>query len=185
MQSRLATALEGRYLIDREIGRGGMATVYLARDVRHNRQVALKVLNPELGAVLGVERFLAEIEVTANLQHPNLLPLFDSGEVGGLLFYVMPYVQGESLRARLDREKQLPVDEAVRIATAIAGALDYAHRNKVVHRDLKPENILLHEGQPLIADFGIALAVSNAPKPSLAAPEHRCTTAGRLAKLSK
>jgi eukaryotic-like serine/threonine-protein kinase len=160
--SALAAALEGRYVVDREIGRGGMATVYLARDVRHNRQVALKVLNPELGAVLGVGRFLAEIEVTANLQHPNLLPLFDSGEVEGLLFYVMPYVQGESLRARLDREKQLPIDEAIRIATAIASALDYAHRHQVVHRDLKPENILLHEGQPLIADFGIALAVSNA-----------------------
>jgi len=162
MQSSLSSALEGRYTIDREIGRGGMATVFLARDLRHNRRVALKVLNPELGAVLGVERFLAEIEVTANLQHPNLLPLFDSGEVGGLLFYVMPYVEGESLRARLQREKQLPVDEAVRIACAIAGALDYAHRHKVIHRDLKPENVLMHEGQPLIADFGIALAVSNA-----------------------
>ena len=161
-QTRLATALEGRYTIDREVGRGGMATVYLARDVRHHRRVALKVLNPELGAVLGPERFLAEIEVTANLQHPNLLPLFDSGEADGLLFYVMPFVEGESLRSRLDREKQLPVDEAVRIARAIAGALDYAHRCKVIHRDLKPENILLQEGQPLIADFGIALAVSNA-----------------------
>jgi len=160
--AQLKSALSGRYAIDREIGAGGMATVYLARDVRHNRSVALKVLNPELGAVLGVERFLAEIQVTANLQHPNLLPLFDSGEAEGLLFYVMPYVEGESLRARLQREKQLPVDEAVRIATAICGALDYAHRNKVIHRDLKPENILLHEGQPLIADFGIALAVSNA-----------------------
>jgi Tol biopolymer transport system component len=162
MDPRLATSLEGRYTIDREIGRGGMATVYLARDVRHSRNVALKVLNPELGAVLGVERFLAEIQVTANLQHPNLLPLFDSGEANGLLFYVMPYVQGESLRARLEREKQLPVDEAVRITTAIAGALDYAHRHQVIHRDLKPENILMQEGQPLIADFGIALAVSNA-----------------------
>ena len=162
MNDRLGTALEGRYTIDREIGAGGMATVYLARDVRHHRNVALKVLNPELGAVLGAERFLAEIEVTANLQHPNLLPLFDSGEAGGLLFYVMPYVEGESLRVRLDREKQLPVDEAVRIASAIAGALDYAHRHNVIHRDLKPENILMHEGQPLIADFGIALAVSNA-----------------------
>ena len=160
--TRLATALEGRYAIDREVGRGGMATVYLARDVRHHRRVALKVLNPELGAVLGPERFLAEIEVTANLQHPNLLPLFDSGEADGLLFYVMPFVEGESLRARLEREKQLPVDEAVRIGVAIAGALDYAHRCKVIHRDLKPENILLQEGQPLIADFGIALAVSNA-----------------------
>ena len=162
MDSRLGTALAGHYTIDREIGRGGMAVVYLARDVRHNRNVALKVLNPELGAVLGVERFLAEIQVTANLQHPNLLPLFDSGEANGLLFYVMPYVEGESLRARLQREKQLPVDEAVRIASAIASALDYAHRHKVIHRDLKPENVLMHEGQPLIADFGIALAVSNA-----------------------
>ena len=162
MIARLGSALEGRYAIDREIGRGGMATVYLARDVRHNRKVALKVLNPELGAVLGVERFLAEIEVTANLQHPNLLPLFDSGEANGMLFYVMPFIEGESLRARLDREKQLPVDEAIRITTAIAGALDYAHRHKVIHRDLKPENILMLEGQPLVADFGIALAVSKA-----------------------
>ena len=162
MDPRLAHALEGRYTIDREIGRGGMATVYLARDERHKRNVALKVLNPELGAVLGVERFLAEIQVTANLQHPNLLPLFDSGEVSGLLFYVMPYVEGESLRAKLERAKQLPVDEAVHITLAIAGALDYAHRHQVIHRDLKPENILMHEGQPLIADFGIALAVSNA-----------------------
>ena len=160
--SRLTSAVADRYQIDREIGRGGMATVYLARDVRHHRNVALKVLNPELGAVLGVERFLAEIQVTANLQHPNLLPLFDSGEVNGLLYYVMPYVDGESLRSRLDREKQLPVDESVRIASAIASALDYAHRHHVIHRDLKPENILMLEGQPLIADFGIALAVSNA-----------------------
>jgi len=159
---QLRASLADRYSIEREIGRGGMATVYLARDVRHNRHVALKVLNPELGAVLGVERFLAEIEVTANLQHPNLLPLFDSGEANGLLFYVMPFVQGESLRARLDREKQLPVDEAVRLTVAIAGALDYAHRHNVIHRDLKPENILMQEGQPLIADFGIALAVSKA-----------------------
>jgi eukaryotic-like serine/threonine-protein kinase len=162
MDQRLTTGLEGRYAIVREIGRGGMATVYLARDVRHKRNVALKVLSPELGAVLGAERFLAEIQVTANLQHPNLLPLFDSGEVDGLLFYVMPYVEGETLRARLEREKQLPVQEAVRIATCVAGALAYAHRNNVIHRDLKPENILMQEGQPLIADFGIALAVSNA-----------------------
>jgi serine/threonine-protein kinase len=163
----LNTSLAGRYILEREIGRGGMATVYLARDVRHDRRVAVKVLNPELGAVLGVERFLAEIRVTANLQHPNLLALFDSGESraggeGSLLYYVMPYVDGESLRARLDREKQLPVDEALRIATSVASALDYAHRQGVIHRDLKPENILLHEGQPLVADFGIALAVSNA-----------------------
>jgi len=158
----LTRAIADRYAIEREIGAGGMATVYLARDLRHDRKVALKVLNSELGAVLGVERFLTEIRVTANLQHPNLLPLFDSGAAAGLLFYVMPFVEGESLRARLEREKQLPVDEAVRIAVALAGALDYAHRSKVIHRDLKPENILLHDGQPLIADFGIALAVANA-----------------------
>src|SRR6266568_8433174 len=160
--SKLTLGLADRYRIEREIGAGGMATVYLAIDLRHNRNVALKVLNPELGAVLGAERFLAEIQVTANLQHPNLLPLFDSGEVDGLLFYVMPFVEGESLRTRLDREKQLPVDEAVRIACSVANALSYAHRHHVIHRDLKPENILLHEEQPLIADFGIALAVSNA-----------------------
>jgi Tol biopolymer transport system component len=158
----LSAALAGRYAVERELGQGGMATVYLARDVRHDRHVALKVLKPELGALLGVERFLAEIKVTANLQHPNLLPLFDSGEAAGLLFYVMPYVEGESLRARLDREKQLPIDEALRIATSVAMALDYAHRHGVIHRDLKPENVLLHDGQPLVADFGIALAVSNA-----------------------
>src|SRR5438067_11871399 len=118
------SSLADRYAVDREIGRGGMATVYLARDVRHNRKVALKVLNPELGAVLGVERFLAEIQVTANLQHPNLLPLFDSGECEGLLFYVMPYVEGESLRAKIYREKQLPIDEAIHIAAAVASALE-------------------------------------------------------------
>src|SRR2546423_6159382 len=139
---QINTALANRYRIEREIGSGGMAIVYLARDLRHDRSVALKVLNPELGAVLGVERFLGEIKVTANLQHPNLLPLFDSGEANGLLFYVMPYVEGESLRARIEREKQLPVIEAIRIATAVASALDYAHRHGVIHRDLKPENIL-------------------------------------------
>jgi len=163
--AQLNSALDGRYAIERELGQGGMATVFLAHDVKHKRKVALKVLKPELGAVLGVERFLAEIQVTANLQHPNLLPLFDSGECDGLLFYVMPYVDGESLRARLDREKQLPVDEAVRIAVALAGALEYAHRNGVIHRDMKPENVLLKAGQPMIADFGIALAVSNAGGP--------------------
>ena len=158
----LTAALADRYAIEREIGRGGMATVYLARDLKHDRRVALKVLDPELGAVLGAARFLAEIKVTANLQHPNLLPLFDSGEAAGLLYYVMPFVDGESLRAKLDRERQFPVAEAVRLAVAIAGALDYAHRHGVIHRDLKPENILIHEGQPLVADFGIALAVANA-----------------------
>jgi serine/threonine-protein kinase len=160
--AQLNTALLGRYAIEREIGAGGMATVYVARDQRHDRRVALKVLNPELGAVLGVERFLAEIKVTANLQHPNLLPLFDSGEAEGLLFYVMPFVEGESLRSKLQREKQLPVDEAVRIAMAVASALSYAHSHGVIHRDLKPENILMQSGHPMVADFGIALAVSNA-----------------------
>jgi len=159
---QLNASLTGRYAIERELGQGGMATVYLAQDIKHKRKVALKVLKPELGAVLGVERFLSEIQVTANLQHPNLLPLFDSGESDGLLFYVMPFVDGESLRARLDREKQLPIDEAVRIAVALAGALEYAHQNGVIHRDMKPENVLLKAGQPVIADFGIALAVSNA-----------------------
>lgn len=160
---QLAAAVGERYDVEREIGRGGMAVVYLARDRRHNRRVALKVLSAELGAVIGVERFLTEIQVTANLQHPNVLPLYDSGSGGnGLLYYVMPYVDGESLRDRLDRERQLPIDDALRIAVAIAGALDYAHRHGVVHRDLKPENILLQDGHPLVADFGIALAVTNA-----------------------
>jgi serine/threonine-protein kinase len=159
---RLNAALSGRYRIERELGEGGMATVYLAEDLRHERKVALKVLKPELAAVVGAERFLAEIKTTANLQHPHILPLFDSGEADGFLFYVMPYVEGESLRDRLDREGELPVDEAVRIATAVASALDYAHRHGVIHRDVKPANILLHDGEPLVADFGIALAVSAA-----------------------
>jgi serine/threonine-protein kinase len=167
---QLNAALSGRYVLERELGQGGMATVYLAKDLRHDRLVALKVLLPELGAilVLGPERFLAEIRLTANLRHPHLLPLFDSGEAGAReaggwrLFYVMPYVEGESLRARLERERQLPVDEAVRIACEVASALDYAHRHGVIHRDLKPENILLEDGQAVVADFGIALAVSKA-----------------------
>ncbi len=161
-QDLLRGTIAERYHIEREIGSGGMAIVYLARDLRHHRSVAVKVLKPQLSAVLGVERFLGEIKVTANLQHPNLLPLFDSGEADGRLFYVMPYIAGESLRARLKRETQLPIDEAIRIASAVASALDYAHRQGVIHRDLKPENILLHEGQPLVADFGIALAASHA-----------------------
>jgi eukaryotic-like serine/threonine-protein kinase len=157
---RLAAALADRYRIERELGQGGMATVYLAHDLRHDRPVALKVLRAELAAVIGADRFLTEIKTTANLQHPHILPLFDSGTAGAFLFYVMPYVEGESLRDRLSREKQLPVDEAIRIATEVASALDYAHRHGVVHRDIKPENILLHEGQALVADFGIALAVT-------------------------
>ncbi|MCG6988471.1 MAG: serine/threonine-protein kinase [Gemmatimonadetes bacterium] len=160
--SRLTAALQGRYRIERELGEGGMATVYLAEDVRHERKVALKVLRPELAAVLGAERFLAEIKTTANLQHPHILPLFDSGTADGFLYYVMPYIEGESLRERLDREKQLGVDEAVRITREVADALDYAHRHDIIHRDIKPANILLHDGRPVVADFGIALAVSAA-----------------------
>ena len=160
--TQLSAALVGRYEIEHEIGAGGMATVYRARDLRHDRHVALKLLNPELGAVIGAERFLSEIRVTAKLQHPNLLPLFDSGEVNGLLFYVMPLVGGETLRALLERERQLPIDKAVSIARDVASALDYAHRHGVVHRDIKPENILLHEGSAVVADFGIALAVTAA-----------------------
>ncbi len=159
---RLAAALSDRYRIERELGQGGMATVYLAEDLKHDRKVAIKVLKPELAAVLGADRFLAEIKTTASLQHPNILPLFDSGTADGFLYYVMPYVEGESLRDRLNREKQLPVREAVDLTTEVADALDYAHRQGVVHRDIKPENILLHEGRPMVADFGIALAVSAA-----------------------
>ena len=159
---RLVAALADRYRVERELGEGGMATVYLAHDVRHDREVAIKVLLPELAAVIGGDRFLAEIRTTANLQHPHILPLFDSGAADGFLFYVMPFIRGESLRDRLSREKQLPIGEAIRIATEVAGALDYAHRHGVVHRDIKPENILLYEGRALVADFGIALAASKA-----------------------
>jgi Tol biopolymer transport system component/tRNA A-37 threonylcarbamoyl transferase component Bud32 len=159
---RLAEALAGRYRIQRELGQGGMATVYLAEDVRHHRRVALKLLRPELAAVIGAERFLAEIRVTANLQHPHILPLHDSGEADGLLFYVMPFIEGVSLRERLNREKQLPVQDAVRIASEVASALDYAHRQGVIHRDIKPENILFHDGRAVVADFGIALAATSA-----------------------
>ena len=190
MQSlaRLSVALADRYRIERELGRGGMATVYLAEDLKHRRKVAIKVLLPELSAILGSDRFLKEIELTAGLQHPNILPLFDSGVVESrdgregdptspataatlatsatgpstFLYYVMPYVEGESLRDRLSRDRHLPVGDAVRIAIEVAGALDYAHRRGVIHRDIKPENILLYDGRALVADFGIALAASNA-----------------------
>ena len=164
---RLAIALADRYEIVREIGEGGMATVYLARDVKHGRQVAIKVLRPELAARLGSQRFLQEIKVTAGLQHPNILPLYDSGGSDDLLFYVMPYVQGESLRARMKHEGQLNVEDTVAIARSIAAALDYAHEHGIVHRDIKPENVLLQRGQALVADFGIALAVSAAGGPRL------------------
>ncbi len=159
---RLTLALAERYRIERELGQGGMATVYLAEDLKHGRRVALKVLKPELAAVLGAERFLAEIKTTASLQHPHILPLFDSGTADGLLFYVMPYIEGETLRDKLRRERQLSMSEALDIACVIAGALDFAHRRGVIHRDIKPENILLQDGVPLVADFGIAVAVSTA-----------------------
>ena len=156
----LKSALSDRYRLERELGAGGMATVYLAQDLRHDRKVAIKVLRPELAAVIGAERFLVEIKTTANLQHPHILPLHDSGEVNGTVFYVMPFVEGESLRDRLARERQLSIADAVRIAREVASALDYAHRHGVIHRDIKPENILLHDGQALVADFGIALAAA-------------------------
>lgn len=159
---RLTRALADRYAIESEIGQGGMATVFRARDVRHERPVAIKVLHPELSAMLGPDRFLSEIKLTASLQHPNILPLFDSGVADGLLYYVMPFVEGETLRRRLERERQLPIADAVRLATEIADALHYAHGHGVVHRDIKPENVLLQSGRAVVADFGIALAVQHA-----------------------
>jgi len=178
-EARLTTALADRYRIIRELGQGGMATVYLAEDLKHHRQVAIKVLRPELAAALGADRFLREIETTANLRHPHILPLFDSGALttddsltnhdSRLLFYVMPYVEGESLRSRLDREKQLPLDAALQIAREVGDALSYAHTRGVIHRDIKPENILLESGHAVVADFGIARAVDAAGAESLTA----------------
>ncbi len=167
---RLAAALSDRYRIERELGQGGMATVYLAHDLKHDRQVAIKVMRADVAQALGADRFLREIHLAAKLSHPHILPLFDSGRTGGqadgrtegFLFYVMPFVDGESLRDRLDHEKQLPVEEAVRITAEVADALDYAHRHAVIHRDIKPENIMLHEGHALVADFGIGKALSAA-----------------------
>jgi serine/threonine-protein kinase len=159
---RLKTALADRYTIDREIGSGGMATVYLAEDLKHHRQVALKVLRPELAAALGPDRFLREIEIAANLRHPHILPLYDSGEAEGFLFYVMPYVEGESLRDRLERERQLAIDDTLQVAREVADALSYAHSRGVIHRDIKPENIMLESGHAVVADFGIARAVDAA-----------------------
>ena len=160
---QLGAALAGRYTVERELGHGGMATVYLADDLRHHRKVALKVLRPELGSMLGPERFSREIRMAAGLAHPHILPLHDSGEAAGLLFYVMPYVRGESLRQRLSREKQLSIEEAIAITRQVAAALDHAHARGLVHRDIKPENILLHEGEAMVTDFGIALAADGAP----------------------
>jgi serine/threonine-protein kinase len=158
----LRQSLSDRYRIERELGAGGMATVYLAHDQKHDRKVAIKVLRPELAAALGTERFLREITVSAQLHHPHILPLFDSGSVPGSLYYVMPYLEGESLRDRLRREPRLPVDEGVRIAREVADALAYAHAHGVIHRDVKPENILLESGHAVVADFGIARAVQAA-----------------------
>ena len=159
---RLDAAFADRYKIVSKLGQGGMATVFLAEDLKHQRQVAIKVLKPELAAMIGGERFLSEIRTTANLQHPHILALFDSGEADGFLYYVMPYVEGEILRGWIDREKQLAVDDAVRVAKAVANALQYAHEHDVIHRDIKPENILIHAGEPVVAGFGIALAISAA-----------------------
>ncbi len=162
LTERLKVAIADRYVIERELGEGGMALVYLAHDVKHERKVAMKVLRPELAAVIGAERFLQEIKVTANLQHSHILPLYDSGAADSFLYYVMPYVEGETLRAKLEREKQLGVDDAIALTRAIAGALEYAHKQGIIHRDIKPENILMRDSDPLIADFGIALALSHA-----------------------
>ena len=174
--AQLQTALADRYAVERELGQGGMATVYLARDLKHNRLVAIKVLRPELAAALGAERFLREIETTAGLRHPHILPLYDSGSLspvpplrdaerglgGEVLYYVMPFVEGESLRDRLDREKQLPLEEAMQIALEVGDALAYAHSRGVIHRDIKPENILLESGHAVVSDFGIAKAIGEA-----------------------
>ncbi len=159
---RLKAALADRYTIKQEIGSGGMATVYLAEDVRHRRKVALKVLRPDLAATLGTERFLREIEIAANLTHPHILPLHDSGEADGFLFYVLPYIEGESLRDRLEREGELPVGEAVRILRDVVDALAHAHDHGVVHRDIKPDNVMLSGRHALVTDFGVAKAVSQA-----------------------
>jgi serine/threonine protein kinase/Flp pilus assembly protein TadD len=165
--NQLRQSVADRYAIEREVGRGGMATVFLAQDLRHRRPVALKVLHPQLATALGPERFLREIQIAARLQHPHIVPLYESGQAGDLLFYVMPFIPGESLRQRLEREPQLPLDEAVRIARGVAAALDYAHRQQIVHRDIKPENVMLHEGEAVVTDFGIAKAVSAAAADSL------------------
>ena len=161
MLSRISNLLADRYRVERELGAGGMATVYLAHDLKHDRAVAIKILRDELAASIGPERFLLEIKTTARLAHPHILPLHDSGEVNGTLYYVMPYVEGETLRAKLDRDRSLPVPEAIAITKAIADALSYAHAHGVVHRDIKPENIFLQSGHALVADFGIARATSS------------------------
>jgi serine/threonine protein kinase/tetratricopeptide (TPR) repeat protein len=167
MQEQLTKALESKYRINRELGKGGMATVYLAEDLRHGRDVAVKVLHPDLSSALGADRFLREIRLAARLNHPHILPLFDSGEADGFLYYVMPYVEGESLRDLLNREGRLPIDQACTIARSVAGALDYANRNRIVHRDIKPENIMINEGEAMVMDFGIAKALTAASNDTL------------------
>ena len=167
MSDKLTKALEGKYKIIREIGRGGMATVYLAEDFRHGREVAVKVLHPDLASALGTDRFLREIRLAARLNHPHILPLFDSGEADGFLYYVMPYIEGESLRDLLNREGRLSIDHACGIARSVAGALDYANKNKIVHRDIKPENIMINEGEAMVMDFGIAKALTAASNETL------------------
>src|SRR2546429_2922055 len=178
--ARVQAALAGRYTIERELGRGGMATVYLAQDRKHHRPVAIKVLKPELAAALGPERFLREIDTAARLTHPHILPLHDSGEAAGLLYYVMPYVEGETLRDRLEREGQLPLEEAVRITREVASALSYAHSHDVGHRDIKPENILLSGGEAAGADFGVARAVPAAARGQLKETGIAVGTAGYM-----
>jgi len=172
-QERLKAALAGRYEIEREIGQGGMATVYLAEDLKHHRKVAVKVLRPELAAVLGAERFVQEITTTANLQHPHILPLFDSGEADSFLYFVMPFIDGETLRDKLNRETQLGIEEAVKITTEVADALDYAHRQNVIHRDIKPENILLHDGRPLGATTPVTATTPNVSSTTVRIPTTR------------
>src|SRR2546425_7402237 len=167
--ARLQGALADRYTIERELGHGGMATVYLAQDRKHHRRVAIKVLEPELAAALGPERFLREIEIAAGLNHPHILPLCDSGEAAASLYYVMPYVEGETLRDRLKRERQLPLEDALRITREVADALSYAHSHDVVHRDIKPENILFQAAHAVVSDFGIARAITAAAGGSLTA----------------
>jgi eukaryotic-like serine/threonine-protein kinase len=164
---QLTAAVGDRYRVERELGQGGMAVVFLAEDLKHRRRVALKVLKPELSAALGGERFLREIEIAAALQHPHILPLFDSGEAGGLLWYVMPYAEGESVRQRMAREGQLPLDDALRITREAGSGLQYAHQHGVIHRDVKPENVMLTAGQAVVTDFGIARALQAAGGESL------------------
>ena len=167
MYKGLEDALASSYRLERELGRGGMATVYLAHDVRHNRRVALKVLHPDLSSSIGPERFLREIELAARLNHPHIVPLFDSGEAAGHLYYVMPVVEGETLRDRLLRDGQIPLDESLQLVRGIASALDYAHRQNIVHRDIKPENVMLQDGEAVVMDFGIGKAVSAAGSDTL------------------